>query len=71
MSSSCLLLSAPATSAPSECVFSQGSDIVAKKRNRLTGESIRMIVCLKAWGLYTDDDGSDEDTLDEETERAM
>jgi hypothetical protein len=66
MSSSCSL-----SPAPSECVFSQGSDIVTKKRNRLTGESIRMIVCLKAWGLYTDDDGSDEGTLDEETERAM
>ena len=38
----------PATSAPSKCVFSQGSDIVTKKRNRLTGNSIRIIVCLKA-----------------------
>jgi hypothetical protein len=38
----------PATSAPSECVFSQGGDIVTKKRNRLTRDSIRMIVCLKA-----------------------
>jgi hypothetical protein len=61
----------PATLAPLERVFSQGSDIVTKKRNRLTSESIWMIVCLKAWGLYADDDGSDEDTLDEETERAM
>ena len=61
----------PATSAPSERVFSQGSDIVTKKRNKLTGESIRMIVCLKAQGLYTDNDDSDEDTLDKETEKAM
>jgi hAT family C-terminal dimerisation region len=38
----------PATSAPFECVFSQGGDVVTKKRNRLTGDSIRMIVCLKA-----------------------
>jgi hypothetical protein len=60
----------PATSAPSECVFSQGGDIVTKKRNRLTGDSIRMIVCLKAWGLYTDED-SDRDTSDEEAEKAM
>jgi hypothetical protein len=41
-------LSILATSAPSECVFSQGGDIVTKKRNKLTSDSIRMIVCLKA-----------------------
>jgi hypothetical protein len=40
-------LAMPATSAPSECVFSVGGDIVTKKRNRLAGESVRMIVCLK------------------------
>ena len=40
-------LAIPATSAPSERVFSHGGDVVTKKRNRLTGESIRMIVCLK------------------------
>jgi hAT family C-terminal dimerisation region len=40
-------LAIPATSAPSECVFSVGSDIVTKKRNRLTGDSVRMIMCLK------------------------
>jgi hypothetical protein len=36
-----------ATLAPSECVFSVGSDVVTKKRNRLTGDSVRMIMCLK------------------------
>jgi hypothetical protein len=41
-------LAIPATSALSESVFSQGSDVVTKKRNRLTGDSIRMIVCLKS-----------------------
>lgn len=30
----------PATSSPSECVFSQSGDIITKERNRLTGESI-------------------------------
>ena len=57
----------PATSAPSECVFSQGGDIVTKKRNRLTGDSIRMIVCLKAWGVFTEED-TDEDTDDEDVQ---
>jgi hypothetical protein len=36
------------TSAPSKCVFSQGGGVVTKKRNTLTRDSIRMIVCLKA-----------------------
>ena len=37
----------PATLAPSECVFSIGSDVVTKKRNRLTRDLVRMIMCLK------------------------
>jgi hypothetical protein len=57
-------LAIPATSAPSECVFSQGDDIITKKRNRLTGDSIRMIVCLKSWGVFADEeveDSTDDD----------
>ena len=54
-------LAIPATSAPSERVFSVGSDIVTKKRNRLTGDSVRMIMCLKDWGIIPD-----EETVDEE-----
>jgi hypothetical protein len=38
----------PAMSAPSESVFSIGGDVVTKKRNRLTGDTVRFIVCLKA-----------------------
>lgn len=58
----------PATSVPSESVFSQGSDVVTKKRNKLTGDSISiwMIVCLKAWGIYTDEDEEEEVVEDEE-----
>jgi hAT family C-terminal dimerisation region len=40
-------LAIPVTSALSKCVFSVGSDVVTKKRNRLTGDSVRMIMCLK------------------------
>ena len=36
-----------ATSAPSECVFSICSDVITKKRNKLTGDSVRIIMCLK------------------------
>jgi hypothetical protein len=54
-------LAIPATSAPSKCVFSVGSDIITKKRNRLTGESVRMIMCLKDWGIITDDDIAEDE----------
>jgi hypothetical protein len=47
--------------APLECIFSVGSDIVTKKRNRLTGESVRMIMCLKDWGTITDDDIAEDE----------
>jgi hypothetical protein len=40
-------LAIPATSASLECVFSVGSDVVTKKRNRLTGDLVQMIMCLK------------------------
>jgi hypothetical protein len=35
------------------------------KRNRLTRDSIRMISCLKAWGIFTDED-MDNDTDNED-----
>jgi hypothetical protein len=54
-------LAIPATSALLECVFSNGSDIVTKKRNRLTGDSVRRIVCLKAWGIIQDEDLVEEE----------
>ena len=54
-------LAIPATLAPSECVFSVGSDIITKKRNRLTGESVQMIMCLKDWGIITDDDIAEDE----------
>jgi hypothetical protein len=54
-------LAIPTTSAPSECVFSSGSDVVTKKRNRLTGDSVQMILCLKAWGIIQDEDLVEEE----------
>jgi hypothetical protein len=46
-------------------VVSQGSDIVTKKRSRLTGDSIRMIVCLKEWSIFTDEHLEEESGYDE------
>jgi hypothetical protein len=42
-------LTIPAMSAVSECVFSVGSDIITKKRNRLDADNTRRLLCLWDW----------------------
>ncbi|GBC48099.2 zinc finger BED domain-containing protein RICESLEEPER 2-like [Rhizophagus irregularis DAOM 181602=DAOM 197198] len=39
----------PATSVPSEQVFSSGKNLITDKRNRLVGKTIRMCLCLRSW----------------------
>jgi len=65
-------LAIPASSAPSERVFSVGGDIVTKKRNRIGGDNLRYLLCLRSWGIIpedndldeeVDDDGADEDVI--------
>lgn len=57
-------LAIPATSAPSECVFSGGSDLISKKRARLSVDSIQMLMCLRDWGAIPEDDAEEELILD-------
>lgn len=62
-------LAIPASSAPSERVFSAGGDIITKKRNRIGGENLRYLLCLRSWGIIPEDDDLDEevdDGVDEE-----
>ena len=48
------------TSAASESVFSKSGDIITKKRNKLSKEAFRKVICLKNWGDFADEDyGSD------------
>ena len=54
-------LAIPATLALSECVFSIKSDVVTKKRNKLTGDLVQMIMCLKDQGIITDEDIDEEE----------
>jgi hypothetical protein len=55
-------LTIPAMSAPSESVFNDGGNVVTKNRNRLSGDSVWEIVCLRNWGIITEEDGgSDSD----------
>lgn len=61
-------LAIPATSAPSERVFSQGGDIITRKRNRIGGNNTRYVLCLWSWGMIVEDD--DNDVTDELKEEA-
>ena len=40
-----------ASSAPSERVFSAGGDIVTKRRNCLSRDNLRFLLCLRSWGI--------------------
>lgn len=53
-------LAIPATSAPSERVFSSGSDIMVRKRMRMCAELLRPLICLRAWGIWPEDNEDDE-----------
>jgi hypothetical protein len=50
----------PATLAASERVFSNGGDIITKKRNRLGGKNTRYLLCLRSWKIIPEDDDDDE-----------
>jgi hypothetical protein len=39
----------PATSVPSEQIFSKTGDLITKKRNRLSSKNIRVSMCLNSW----------------------
>jgi hypothetical protein len=55
-------LAIPAMSALLKSVFSDSGNVVTKNRNRLSGDSVREIVCLQNWGIITEeDDSSDSD----------
>jgi hypothetical protein len=46
----------PATSAPSERIFSQAGNLISKKRTRISSENVRYVLCLRSWGLLPEDD---------------
>jgi hypothetical protein len=53
-----------ATLAPSERAFSDSGNTLTKKRCKLSPQSIRIVVCLRSWGLYKEEE--DSDTKEEE-----
>jgi hypothetical protein len=58
-------LAIPATSVALESVFSIGSDIITKKRNRLSAGDTRRLLCLQDWGVLVEgEDGADGSDID-------
>ena len=51
----------PATSAASERVFSNGGDIITKRRNKLGGDNTRYLLCLRDWGILPELEDEDSD----------
>lgn len=56
----------PATSAPSERVFSMAGNLISKKRTRISSENVRYVLCLRSWGVIADDDDEEEIQIDED-----
>jgi hypothetical protein len=54
-------LEIPASSAPSESVFSHGDDLVTKKRNRVVPQTIRELLFLRDAGGINEADDSDSE----------
>jgi hypothetical protein len=55
----------PATSAPSERVFSIAGNLISKKRTRISSENVRYVLCLRSWGILVDDDDEEVIQIDD------
>jgi hypothetical protein len=54
----------PATSAPSERVFSLAGNLITKKRTKISSENVRYVLCLRSWGILVDADDEEEIIID-------
>ncbi len=48
------LISIPATSVPSEQVFSKAGNLISKKLNRLEKNTVKTLMLLNSWNKYFD-----------------
>ena len=55
----------PATSAPSERVFSVAGNLVSKKRTKISSENVRYVLCLRSWGILVEADEEEEIIIDD------
>ena len=58
-------LAIPATSAPSERVFSLAGNLISKKRTSIASENIRYVLCLRSWGVLVELKDEEELFFDE------
>ena len=56
----------PATSAPSERVFSMAGNLISKKRTRISSENVRYVLYLRSWGILDSNDNKDEIIISED-----
>ena len=56
----------PATSGPSERVFSVAGNLISKKRTKISSENVRYVLCLRSWGILVEDDDEEEIIIDQE-----
>jgi hypothetical protein len=66
MQIACDCLAIPATSAPSERVFSMAGNLISKKKTRISSENVRHVLCLRSWGVIVRDDDEEEIYIDED-----
>jgi hypothetical protein len=68
-------LAVPATSAASERVFSDGGEIITKRRGQLSHKNVRYQLCLRDWGILAepiDNEAMGDDfATDEEAEATV
>jgi len=50
----------PAAFAPFERVFSIASNLISKKRTRISSENVRYMLFLKSWGILDSNNNKDE-----------
>jgi hypothetical protein len=50
----------PATSAPSERVFSVAGNLITKKWTKISSENVQYVLCLRSWGILVDGDNKEE-----------
>lgn len=60
-------LAIPATSAPSERVFSEAGNLISKKRPKIASSTLRYVLCLRHWGLIADEDPEEVIVINEDT----
>jgi len=61
----------PATSAPSERVFSMAGNLISKKRTRISSKNVRYVLCLRSWGILDPDNNKEEIKISKDSSKII